>query len=362
MPRYPRNAPAPVLVEVRRAGIVESRHRGHVVQVGSGGQVERAVGNPDTPVTLRSAVKPFTLVALVESGAADAFQLSNQELAILAASHAGEDLHVRTLQGLLRRAGVSQSLLGCGAEGAPRDPRTAARLARDGEEPGPIRHMCSGFHAASLLLSRHADWPLASYQRPDHPSQVAARTVLAEILGTTPDRLVVGGDDCGLQTYVVPLVEVARAFLLLADPGSATDAARSRLAPSLSRIRDAMMAAPEMIGGSQDVLDTVLMKRRRGVLVVKGGAESLRGLGLLAGARRRGGGAAGVAVKVEDGDGFSRANRAVTVEALAQLGVLDDADLRALAHHHRPVSRDAQGRVVAESVVGFEMAPISELL
>lgn len=341
---------------------MESRHRGHVVQVGPDGDVERAVGDPETMVTLRSAIKPFALVALVEAGAADDLLLSDPELAIMAGSHAGEDRHVRTLQAVFRRAGISQTLLACGAEGMPIDQTTAARLARDGEETGPIRHMCSGFHAASILLSRFAGWSLEDYYRPDHRSQVAVRETVARLFGTTPATLETGGDDCGLLTYAFPLVDVARAFGLLANPGGANDAQRSRSAPALTRIRDAMMAAPEMVGGStQEMLDTVLMKRRPRQLVIKGGAESMRGVGILAGARQRQAGSAGVAIKIEDGDGHGRANRAVTIEALSQLGVLDERDLRALAAHHRPASRDPQGRVVAESVVGFELAPLSEL-
>jgi L-asparaginase II len=350
-----------VLVEVRRAGIVESRHRGHVVQVNAAGQVERAAGDPETLVTLRSAVKPFALVALVESGAADEFRLSAPELAILAASHAGEDVHVRTLQAVFRRAGVSQSLLACGTSGAPLDEHTRARLARDGEDPGAIRHNCSGFHAASLLLSRHAGWSLEDYWRPEHTSQVAVRSAVARAFGRSPQELQLGGDDCGVQTYAFPLVDVARAYRLLAEP--AADPERwGSIAPHLTRIRDAMMAAPEMVGGTREMLDTVLMRRKPGRMVVKGGAESLRGIGLLAGDGRRDGAAAGVAVKIEDGDGFARANRAVTIEALSQLGSLNEADVRALAAQHRPVSRDPQRRIVAETVVGFELAPISELV
>ena len=68
-------------------------------------------------------------------------------------SHSGEDLHVRTLQGVYRRAAVSQALLACGVEGMPLDALTSARLARDGERPGPIRHMCSGQHSVYLLLT-----------------------------------------------------------------------------------------------------------------------------------------------------------------------------------------------------------------
>jgi L-asparaginase II len=332
-----------------------------VVQVSASGEIERAIGDPTVEVTLRSAVKPFALAALVESGAADDLRMSQAELAVMAASHTGEDRHVRTLQGLFRRAGVSQSLLRCGA-GIPADRRTAARLARDGEEPGPLRHQCSGFHAASILLSRAADWSLADYHRPGHPSQLAVRTVVATTFGVPAASLRTAVDDCGLATYLFPLVDVARAYAYLADPAGADGGAgRAVLAPALTRIRDAMMAAPDMVGGTDGVLDTLLMQTLAGRAVSKGGAEGLRGVGLLASARGPDKPAAGVAVRIEDGDQGARANRAVTVEALDQLGVLDDRARRLLALHHRPVVRGPDGDDIGRVVPGFVLAPISEL-
>jgi L-asparaginase II len=122
-----------------------------------------------------------------------------------------------------------------------------------------------------------------------------------------------------------------------------------------------MMAAPEMVGGSRDSSDTQLMKARRGALVIKGGAESLRGIGLLRGARGANSAPAGIALKIEDGDPNARANRAVTVEALAQLGVLDGATLERLAELHRPPAYDPRGTEVGQSVASFELAPLSEL-
>jgi L-asparaginase II len=368
----------PVLVEVHRGNTIESRHRGHVVQVDVSGRVVRAAGTPDVPVLLRSTVKPFALVALVESGAADALALTPAELAVMCASHGGEDKHVRTLQALLRRASVSQTLLRCGTEGAPADTRTAARLARDGETPGVLRHSCSGFHAASLLLSAHAGWPLADYDDPAHPSQVAVRETVARLFGRRTSALRACPDNCGLQTYEVPLVEVARAYLLLADPeGAAPDEPRARSAPALLRIRDAMMTAPDMVGGTYESLDTELMRRRPGELVSKAGADGLRAVGLLAGSgmpRPRESSdaprqastdsprpASALAIKIEDGDLSRRAIKAASVEVLAQIGALEDADLRALAPFHHPTVRTPAGVDAATASPRFELAPLAEL-
>ena len=359
--RYPRGTAPPVLLEVRRGSFVESRHRGHVVQVGASGSVERGVGDPTAEISLRSAVKPFALVALVEAGAADAFQLGDSELAVMASSHTGEDAHVRTLQGVLRRAGLSQSLLACGVDAMPLDSLTAARLARDGETPGPIRHMCSGFHAASLLLARHAGWTLADYWRPEHQSQVAVAEVVARIFGVNARSLRTAVDACGVLTFIFPLADIARAFALLADPAGAADARRLPLVPALARVRDAMLAAPEMVGGSRESSDTRLMRTSPGLLLAKGGAEGLRGVGLLRGARGAGSAAAGLAVTIEDGDGSGRANRAVTVEALSQIGALSPAQVEGLHDIHRPLARDPRGTVVGETVPAFELAPLSEL-
>ena len=98
-----------------RNGIEESVHRGDIVETDVAGRVIRQLGDPDRLVPLRSTVKPFGLLALIEAGGIAAFDLEPAEIAILASSHSGEDLHVRTLQGIYRRSGVSQALLACGS-------------------------------------------------------------------------------------------------------------------------------------------------------------------------------------------------------------------------------------------------------
>jgi L-asparaginase II len=266
---------------------------------------------------------------------------------------------------MFRRAGATQSLIATGIEGMPLDALTAARLARDGEKPGPIRHMCSGQHSASILLSRLKDWDATDYWHEDHPSQVAYRSAVARAFATTPDKLRTAIDGCGLLTYAFPLREVARAYAFLADPGAvgASDK-RSEIASALTIVRDAMMAHPEMVGGTRDRLDTSLMKALPERIVSKAGMEALRGLAIVPGPRASGTiwRATGMALKIEDGDGYERATWAASVEALAQAGVLEGQPLRMLARYHRPVGHDPHGRVGAEAVPEFDLVPLGELL
>jgi L-asparaginase II len=266
---------------------------------------------------------------------------------------------------MFRRAGVSQSYLASGARNMPLDQLTAARLARDGETPGDIRHMCSGQHAMFILLSRLRGWDPAEYWRPEHPSQVGYRDAVARSFGIDPRRLRIGIDDCGIETFAFPLREVARAYAMLADPASvpASDT-RSTLAAPLTAIRDAMVAHPEMLGGTHDRFDTSIMKTLPGRVVSKAGAEALRGVAILPGARRGSSqtAATGLALTIEDGDGFDRASRAASVEALHQAGVLDDRQLRELSRYHRPAATDPRGHVIGEAVPDFDLAPVGELI
>jgi hypothetical protein len=69
-----------------------------------------------------------------------------------------------------------------------------------------------------------------------------------------------------------------------------------------------------------------------------------------------------MALKIEDGGGFDRADSAAFVEALHQAGALDGQALRVLGLYHRPPSLDPRGKVIGEAVASFELAPIGELI
>lgn len=224
--------------------------------------------------------------------------------------------------------------------------------------------MCSGQHSVFLLLCRLNNWSTDEYWLEEHPAQVAYREAVAKAFGTTSSKLRLGTDGCGVPTYAFPLREIARAYAFLADPASvpATDT-RAALASSLAIVRDAMLAHPDLVAGARDRLDTSVMKALPGRIVSKGGMEALRGLAILPGPRARGQSAAasGMAIKIEDGDGFDRATWAASIESLSQAGVLEGQSLRVLSRYHRPLTTDPHGRTSAEAIASFELAPIGEL-
>lgn len=341
MPAAKRSAGAPpTLVELTRGDRVESRHRGAVAVVAPSGQLVAAAGDETTFTYVRSAAKPFQLAAFVASGRFDEYRLGADALAVMAASHSGEDRHVRLVQALLRGAGIATSALACGTH-MPFDRDTAKRLVRDGEEPTVLRHNCSGKHAAMLLFAKAAGWPLEGYWRPEHPVQRQALETVSALTDHPIESIATATDGCGVVTFNLPLHGMATAYARLADPSAVAD---RPLRDALVRIRDAMMEHPELVAGEKGRLDTALMRALPGRLVAKGGAEGIQGLGLLA---RAAGGASeplGVALKIEDGDGARRAGSVATCEALRQLGAWD-AVPAVLHHHAAPALLDPRGGV-----------------
>jgi L-asparaginase II len=334
-------ARAAVLVEVTRGELVESRHRGSLAVVDADGSLVASVGDPDAVIFLRSSAKPFQLAPFVASGRFDAYDFPApvEALAVMAASHAGEDRHLRTVQALLRAGGLTRDVLACGVH-EPFDKETARRLIRDAEPLTPLRHNCSGKHAGMALHAKAAGWPVETYWQAGHPIQQLALETVSAVTDVPAGEIVTATDGCGVVTFGLPLRGLALAFARLADPSGLTD---DSLRSALTRIRDAMMAHPELVAGERRMFDTALMRAAPGRLVSKGGAEGVAAVGILAGGSAKREGAIGLALKIEDGDGSRRARGVATCAALNQLGVLDDTALERLAEFASPPILDPRG-------------------
>src|SRR5271170_7177953 len=121
----------PILVEVTRGPLVESRHRGAVAVADTEGAIVLAVGDVTAPIFPRSAVKALQALAMVEAGAADRYGFGDAELALACASHSGEPAHVAGVERMLATIGLDPAALRCGAHWPISQPAAAA-LARTG--------------------------------------------------------------------------------------------------------------------------------------------------------------------------------------------------------------------------------------
>jgi L-asparaginase II len=302
----------PVLVEITRGPLVESVHRGAVAIADAKGTLVFALGETEAVVYPRSSLKPIQALPLVESGAAEAFGLSDAEVALACASHSGEPMHTERVAAWLARIGCTASDLACGAHPSRYEPVFEAMVKRN-EAPTRIFNNCSGKHSGFLTLARHWDIATAGYETHDHPVQVAIETALCELAGLE-GRLAWGVDGCAAPNFALPLSAFARALAKLAAP----DGLPPPRAAAARRIVTSMMAHPELVAGTGRAC-TRLMQAARGRAAVKTGAEGvfaaiLPEMGL------------GVAVKIDDGAG--RAADTAIAAILARLGIIpDDNDL-----------------------------------
>ncbi|MFH0809430.1 MAG: asparaginase [Pseudomonadota bacterium] len=316
----------PVLVEVWRGPMVESRHRGSLAVVAASGEVRAALGDIGRKVFMRSMAKPIQALPLIESGAADRYGLTDTELAAMCGSLNGEDFQARVVAGILRRAGLAENSLLCGIQRPSHRP-TARRLDAAKEPVSALRHNCAGKHAAMLLLCVHHGWPLEDYPAASHPVQRLMLSRVADFCSVPPAEVAVGTDGCGVPVFGVPLGGIALAYARLAGASR----------PAVARLVAACLAHPEMIGGEGRIC-TDAMRAAPGVLA-KTGAEGGYALALT----RQG---LGVALKVDDG--APRAVQSCVAEILDNLGLLDDDGRLALARYRNPEVRNFRGEVVGE--------------
>lgn len=340
------------LVEVTRGAFVEARHRGFISAVEPTGKIVAQLGDCTTRTHFRSAAKPFQALPLIATGAADHFQLTTQELAVINGSHSGEAIHLQAVQAVLDKIGLTEAALLCGAH-SPFDEATVKQLRATGQAPQTLHNNCSGKHAGMLALAKFLGHPIENYLDPDHPIQRMIRQTLGKFAGLPLEDIDVAIDGCSAPVFIITVEAMSRSYAQLAGSqhtGSAADAALSKAA---QRIVKAFVEYPEMIGGTRNRLDTDLMKAARGQLISKVGAEGVQLLGILPCDRYPRG--LGVALKIEDGD-TKRARDPVVIETLRQLGVLNDTQRAQLTQYTRATIYNHRKLEVGEVRPCFQLA------
>ncbi len=293
------SAPVP-MTELWRGPFLESVHLGHAVVCDAGGEIVEAWGDPEALVLPRSSAKMIQALPLIESGAAAAYGISTEQLALACASHNGADIHTSRVADWLTMLELSDDDFRCGPQ-EPADVPARDALIRAGERPCQMHNNCSGKHAGFLTLNHHLGGD-AEYVDPDHPVQQACREAWER---TTGERVAgFGIDGCSAPNFATSLHGMARAMAhFAAAPDDSPEA----------MLRGAMTRHPELVAGEGRAC-TNLMRAMDGRVAVKTGAEGFF-IAIIPEKQL------GVALKIADGT--TRASECALAAILVKLGVLN---------------------------------------
>lgn len=321
------------LVDVIRGKMVESEHWGHIAVVNSAGELLYSNGNPDKVVFARSSMKPLQAIPIVETGAADHFQLEPADLSLACASHNGENQHTDRVKRILSKLSLTTDSLKCGTH-PPRWKETYEKLMQSGKEITEEYNNCSGKHSGMLATSVHMEESVGDYYKTDHPVQQRILEVISDVTETPVQDIKIGIDGCGVPVHGIPLKNLALGFAKMANP---TLFPAKRKA-AIERVTSAMMEVPEMVGGTNRFCSD-FMRIENGQMFGKAGAEGVYCIGDLKSGL-------GIALKIEDGAG--RATSPVAVEVLHQLKLISKEQNELLNEYHYPNLKNAR-----EEIIGY---------
>lgn len=324
-----------------RGDNIEAIHYATIVVVDANGTITHTLGDPEEPFQTRSSIKPFQVLPLLTSGAADTYRFTPRQLAIMCGSHNGSDDHRRVVMQNLEAAGNSPDLLQCGTHW-PLQMELEKDYPTGGEDRDPVRHNCSGKHSGFLALARHTGQDPATYLDPDSDLQSRVRHAIAAMTDYPVDQLNPTIDGCSAPNYALPLYNLALGFMRLATLQGPDRA----ITEALGRVREAMWAYPEMVSGKHRI-DLDIMRSFPHNVVCKVGAEGVEGIGFADPP-------IGIALKIHDGAG--RARPPVIVEILKQLGIIDNiARFPFLMKRERPQVRNNRDLLTGHIVADFKL-------
>ncbi len=315
-------------VEVWRGERLESLHRGHAVVVDERGEILHAWGDPLAVTYPRSSAKMLQALPLVESGVADRFGLSVEQLALSCASHSGAAIHTDRVQRWLADLEMGEDAFVCGPQW-PADIPARDQLIKADESPCKYHNNCSGKHCGFLTMVKANGWG-PDYVAIDHPLQVGIKQAFEELTQETSPGW--GIDGCSAPNHASSILGMGRAMATYASADDSTTRGAAMV-----RLRNAMIAHPELVSNT-DRACNALMRAGKGKVAVKTGAEGYF-IAILPELKM------GVALKIIDG--ATRASECAMAAILCKLGVLDANDPTVKAYRN-PDLKNFAGLVTGE--------------
>lgn len=310
-----------ILVKTYRGDVLDLFYTGHVAVVDYQGKLIYSAGNPGKVAFARSSAKLMQAMVALDSGAVDAYQLTQQELAQICASHSGEQLHTDTVRSILNKAGLNESYLQCGAHYPFYEPLTETMKAK-GIKPTDIHNNCSGKHAGMLITAKYLGENLSDYYKQEHPHQQRILNMLSNICEYDREKIKIGVDGCGVPVHAMPLNKFAYGMARMCKAESLGE----RYGQMAQRVVQAVMDFPLNVSGTERI-DYKIMSKYPNKIVLKAGANGY----FIGGIPQKG---IGFTIKIDDGN--SAAAGIVLIETLHQLGIIPKQDLEYFADEYAP--------------------------
>ncbi|MCA0426107.1 MAG: asparaginase [Bacteroidetes bacterium] len=310
----------PILVEIHRGGILESFHRGVVCVVNEKKEVIYSAGDIHQLCYPRSAMKLLQVIPLIENGGMSKFGFSLEEVALMCGSHNAEEDHIRVLDSILEKIGMSYSDLECGAQ-MPSSKKDSEKLIKSDQKPGPQHNNCSGKHAGMLALCKLLGHETKGYIHPQHLIQQEIQQVCADMYEYPVAKMVCALDGCSAPIFSIPVYNQALAYRNLCGNTEFTESRNQALAV----IREAVSTFPYMVAGSKRYC-TDMMKITAPSVIGKTGAE---GIFCMSFTNHN----LGVCIKIDDGK--MQPQYAVAQQLLEESGLFPNDQLQTLAHYKK---------------------------
>ena len=334
----------------RPTAIADLHHVGHIVVVDDVGKQLWKIGNPERVTFSRSSAKPIQTIPILESGAIEKFEITDEELAVMCSSHRGEQCHVDAVRSILMKAGLNEGHLRCGGHGGQF--ASAGYIGnffgeKDKDYKTVFAHNCSGKHAGMLLTAKKLGYGLSDYYKKEHLIQQRIIETIAEVCDFPMDEIGIGIDGCGVPVHAMPLYKFAQGYARMSNP-KVLGQARQKYAEKITKV---MTEHPHMVGGrNHNDFTTELMQEFGDKLFCKFGANGFFAIGIK-------GKGIGIAIKMEDG--LEKNIPIVVLETLRQIGELTDEEVTSAESLNSVKScieiNDSMGNTVGRRVPHFSL-------
>ena len=332
-----------VLLHVTRGsgqGIAENIICGDIAVTDAEGRLLAYSGDPYKYTYMRSCAKPLQASVLLECDGAERFAFSQEEIAVMCASHNAEKFHQETVLSILEKIGLDESSLMCGATYSFGNPAVTEDFIRRGLPQRAIYNNCSGKHCAMLATCIAEGYDTADYYLPDHPVQKdILKAVAGYTLMNTAD-ITVGIDGCGVPVFAMPVFNMAFGYARLA--GGNLDGVRGRVARD---IVSSMASHPLYVSGTGTFCNE-LITAYSGSLIAKLGADGVYCIGIVDKNL-------GIALKIESG-GLEHVST-VVMNVLEQLDLLDSGKAELLSGYRCKTAYNCRGEAVGRVIPVFSL-------